>query len=54
MLMDRSGMLRASEIFHYANDGQIQMDWTVAIPPEDQISADDDNIAQQVLAWLSQ
>lgn len=51
-LMDKSGMLRAWSIFHYANNGEIQMDWTLAIPPEDQISAETDDLAQRVLALI--
>jgi len=51
-LMDKSGMLRAWSIFHYANNGEIEMDWSVAIPPEDQISVEADELAQRVLALV--
>ncbi len=53
-LMEKNGILRAMSIFHYANDGEIQMDWTVAIPAEDRITAEADNLAQQVLALVDQ
>lgn len=52
LLMEKTGMLRAMSIFHYANDGEIEMDWTVALPPEDAISAEADNLAQQVLSLV--
>ena len=53
-LMEKTGMLRAMSIWHYANDGEIQMDWTVAIPPENQISSDTDSLAQLVIALVDQ
>jgi hypothetical protein len=48
--MEKTGMLRGMGIFQYANDGEILSDWTVALPPEDEISADTDSLAQQILA----
>jgi hypothetical protein len=53
-LMERFGMLRAQSIFHYSNDGQIMMDWSVVIPSEENISNDAANIAQQVLNIVGQ
>lgn len=53
-LLEKAGMLRASSIFHYAPDtGEIEMDWTVAIPPENNISSQIDSLAQQVLALVN-
>jgi hypothetical protein len=53
-LLEKAGMLRASSIFHYMPDtGEIEMDWTVAIPPEDSISSQIDSLAQQVLALVN-
>ena len=53
-LLEKAGMLRASSIFHYAPDtGEIEMDWTVAIPPENSISSQIDSLAQQVLALVN-
>lgn len=54
-LLEKAGMLRASSIFHYAPDtGEIEMDWSVAIPPEDNISPEIDTLASQVLALVNQ
>jgi hypothetical protein len=54
-LLEKAGMLRASSIFHYAPDtGEIEMDWSVAIPPEDNISPQIDALAEQVLALVNQ
>ena len=53
-LLEKAGMLRASSISHYASDtGQIEMDWTVWIPPEGSISSQLDSLAQQVLALVN-
>lgn len=41
-------------MFHYANDGQIQMDWSIVIPAEENVSADTANLAQQVLNLVGQ
>ena len=53
-LMEKMGILRALGIAEYANNGQVQMDWTVWIPPEEQISSDADNLALQVLQLIGQ
>jgi hypothetical protein len=54
-LLDKAGMLRAFSIFQYAPDtGEIEMDWSVNIPPEDEISPEIDNLASQVLALVNQ
>ena len=54
-LLEKAGMLRASSIFHYAPDtGEIEMDWSVVIPPEDSISPQIDALAEQVLALVNQ
>jgi hypothetical protein len=54
-LLEKAGMLRASSIFHYLPDtGEIEMDWSVSIPPEDDISPQIDSLAQQVLATVNQ
>jgi hypothetical protein len=54
-LLDKAGMLRAFSMFQYAPDtGEIEMDWSVNIPPEDEISPEIDNLATQVLALLNQ
>jgi hypothetical protein len=54
-LLEKGGMLRASSIFHYAPDtGEIEMDWSVSIPPEDNISPQIDSLAQQVLTLVNQ
>jgi hypothetical protein len=54
-LLDKAGMLRGFSIFQYAPDmGEIEMDWSVNIPPEDEISPEIDNLATQVLALVSQ
>ena len=54
-LLEKAGMLRASSIFHYAPDtGEIEMDWSVAIPPEDSITPQIDALAEQVLALVNQ
>jgi len=52
-LLQKAGMLRASSIFHYALDSEIEMDWSVAIPPEDEISPQINNLAQQILALIN-
>jgi hypothetical protein len=53
--LEKAGMLRASSIFHYLPDtGEIEMDWSVSIPPEDDISPQIDSLAQQVLATVNQ
>jgi hypothetical protein len=55
VLLEKAGMLRASSIFHYLPDtGEIEMDWSVSIPPEDDISPQIDSLAQQVLATVNQ
>ncbi len=54
-LLEKAGMLRASSIFHYLPDtGEIEMDWSVSIPPEDDISSQIDGLGQQVLALVNQ
>jgi hypothetical protein len=54
-LLEKAGMLRASSIFHYGPDTEeIEMDWSVAIPPEDNISPQLDALAGQVLALVNQ
>jgi hypothetical protein len=54
-LLEKAGMLRASSIFHCLPDtGEIEMDWSVSIPPEDDISPQIDSLAQQVLATVNQ
>jgi hypothetical protein len=54
-LLEKAGMLRASSIFHYLPDtGEIEMDWSVSIPPEDDITPQMDSLAQQVLATVNQ
>jgi len=53
-LAEKAGMLRAYSIYHYALDtGEIEMDWSVIIPPEDSITADTDNLAREVLALVN-
>jgi hypothetical protein len=53
-LLEKAGMLRASSLFHYLPDtGEIEMDWSVSIPPEDNISSQIDGLAQQVLALVN-
>jgi hypothetical protein len=53
-LLEKAEMLRASSIFHYLPDtGEIEMDWSVIIPPEDDISQQLDSLAQQVLATVN-
>jgi hypothetical protein len=40
-------MLRASSIFHYTPDtGEIEIDWSVVIPPENRIPSQIDSLAQ--------
>ncbi len=51
-LAERMGILNSLFITHYANNGEIQMEWTGALPPENQIDAATDNLAQQVLTYL--
>ena len=53
-LLEKTGMLRASWISHYALDGEIQMDWSVSIPGEEKITPEIENLAQQVLALVGQ
>lgn len=54
-LLEKAGMLRASSLYHYLPDtGEIEMDWSVSIPPEDSISPQIDKLAQQVLALVNQ
>lgn len=54
-LVEKAGMLRASSISHYLSDtGEIEMDWSVSIPPEQNISQQIDNLAKQVLALVNQ
>ncbi len=54
-LLEKAGMLRAMSIFHYAPDSdEIEMDWTVILPPEDHITQDVDDLAQQVLSLVEQ
>jgi hypothetical protein len=53
-LMEKTGILKAQSIFQYGNDGQIMMDWSIVIPPEENISAATANIAQQVLNLVGQ
>jgi hypothetical protein len=53
-LLEKTGMLRASWISHYALDGEVQMDWSVSIPGEDKISTEIDSLAQQVLNLVNQ
>lgn len=53
-LLEKTGMLRASSIFHYAPDtGEIEVDWSVVIPPENSISSQIDSLAQQVLTLVN-
>lgn len=54
-LLEKAGMLRASYISHYLPDaGEIEMDWSVSIPPEDNITPQLDSLAQQVMAIVNQ
>jgi len=53
-LLEKAGILKAQSLFHYANDGQIQMDWSIVIPAEENISTDTANLAQQVLNLVGQ
>ena len=54
-LLEKAGMLRASYISHYLPDaGEIEMDWSVSIPPEDNITPQLDSLAQQVMALVNQ
>lgn len=53
-LLQKAGMLRAQSVFHYSPDSEIEMDWSVAIPPEVEISPQTDNLAQQILALINQ
>jgi hypothetical protein len=52
--LEKAGILRAMSIFHYANDGQIETDWSVVIPREDDISPETDNLARLVQALVDQ
>jgi hypothetical protein len=53
--LEKAGMLRASSIFHYAPDtGEIQVDWTVSIPPEGEISPQLTALAQHVLSLVNE
>jgi hypothetical protein len=52
--MEKTEMLRAMGIFQYGNDGEILSDWSVALPPENEISPDADNLAQRILAMVGQ
>ncbi len=53
-LLEKAGMLRASSIFHYTPDtGEIEIDWSVVIPPENRIPSQIDSLAQQVLALVN-
>jgi hypothetical protein len=52
-LLEKAGMLRASSIFHYAPDtGEIELNWSVSVPPEDSITPELDALAQKVLALV--
>lgn len=53
-LMEKTGILRALSISQYANNGDVQMDWTVWIPSEEEISSDADSLARQVLQLIGQ
>jgi hypothetical protein len=54
-LLEKTGMLRASSMFHYAPDtGEIELDWSVVIPAEANITPQIDSLAQQVLAVVNQ
>jgi hypothetical protein len=53
-LMQRIGIFHTLSIDEYANDGQIQANWSTWIPSEDQISSDADNLAKQVLQLAGQ
>jgi hypothetical protein len=53
-LLEKTGMLRASWISHYALDGEIQMDWSVSIPGEEKITPEIENLARQVLLLVNQ
>ena len=53
-LMQKMGILRAMAINEYANDGEVGMDWTVWLPPEDSIDQATDNLARQVLQLVGQ
>jgi hypothetical protein len=53
-LMKKTGILKAQSVFQYGNDGQIMMDWSIVIPPEENISTNDANIAQQILNIVGQ
>jgi hypothetical protein len=50
--MEKTEMLRAMGIFQYGNNGEILSDWTVALPPEDEISDDAHNLALHILALV--
>jgi len=46
----RMGVFRAStNITHYAPDGQIEMTWTMILPPENTIDDATEQLAQQIL-----
>lgn len=46
----RMGVFRDStNIWHYAPDGEIQMTWTMSLPPEDSIDSSTEQIALQIL-----
>ena len=54
-LLEKAGMLRASSLFHYLPDtGEIELDWSISIPPENNITSQLDSLAQQVLTLVSQ
>jgi hypothetical protein len=53
-LMNKSGILRAMSIFQYGNDGEIESDWSVNIPPEDQINDAMDALSQRVISMVAQ
>ena len=47
----RMGVFRDSTpIWHYANDGEIEMTWTMNIPPENTIDGNTDALAQKISA----
>ena len=42
------GVFRTMMIEHYANDGEVEMTWTMILPPENSIKDSTVNLAQQI------
>ena len=53
-LMQKIGIFHTLSLDQYANDGQIQINWSTWIPAEGNISSDTDNLAKQVLQLTGQ